>query len=85
MSADVERVARQVCAILHGVADSYDVWGAIGEADRAKCRQIAAAAMAETRLIDAEALDSNPRTWHRTEIVSWLTARAKEVQDAVES
>lgn len=46
MIADVERVARIVCAILHGATDGYDVWDAIGEADRQKCRQIAAAAMA---------------------------------------
>jgi hypothetical protein len=53
--SDLERVARAVCAVLHGTADGYDVWDAIGETDRQKCRQIAAAAMRETRLIDAEA------------------------------
>jgi hypothetical protein len=55
-AADVERVARVLCAVLNGTPEGYDVWDAIGEADRQKCRKLATAAMRETRLIDAEAL-----------------------------
>ena len=81
MSADGERVARIVCAILHGAADGYDVWDAIGEADRQKCRQIAAAAMRETRLIDAEALQGPAIGFvDHLDVADWLTARAHEEQ-----
>jgi uncharacterized protein (DUF1501 family) len=83
MSADVERVARIVCAILHGAADGYDVWDAIGEADRQKCRQIAAPAMAETRLIDADACRKVHRSLPGWTIANWLTARTKETTDGI--
>lgn len=55
-AADVERVARVLCAVLNCTPEGYDVWDGIGEADRQKCRKLATAAMRETRLIDAEAL-----------------------------
>jgi len=78
MSADVERVARAAyeahCAVMF--PDEPVKWGRGGYATQsAEWQAIAAAAMRETRLIDAEALREQ-QFWDGGRFADWLTTRA---------
>jgi hypothetical protein len=46
----VEAVARAICRVGFGEADGYDIWDAVGEADRISFRNVARAALSVTPL-----------------------------------
>jgi hypothetical protein len=86
-----EDLARAVSTVLHGAADSYDVWeDAIGEADREKCRQIADAAVAllwpramEMAAKVAERFDAGMK--HRDEQQRIADHTARDIATAIRS
>jgi len=76
MRDDVERVAVEMAGA------EFWSWNDITPQAQAGYLKMAAAAMRETRLIDAEALramDGRGLVRHRTDVADWLTARAQEV------